>query len=956
MPNREDDFDASFEKYPRKKKVDLSYEEYDSSKDKVIKKNIEKKVVSRKEDTHIKQPPIQKRPSNQNRELNQKKIVRKQLKKKQKYGFGARIKDFFEDAGIGEYLVIFTTVIIIIAAGIILFKWEASKEKETGVEALIPIGQQLSEVAVHSDVLVDTIIASFLGGQEANKVLANLDESVEITATFSSIMRDLKVKFVNKETDALIDGILFKIEIIPPTGDSILVTDENKDGMIYVRDLEPGAYQVICKSVGNVKFSDTPVDVAVKDQLEYQEINIINEVKKESEINVAVEDTAVQEAVVESKLQDTVAWVASTKTAVGDGSGYVEVLKDTITDPSKVASLESAFYKVSTVTNTPTQTPTPTVTATPTVTPTVTVTPTPLPPTYEISVPPISAGDKDKGVEIKVNNLPENQRLTFEWKIDDDSAGIDNRVLIPDAKLTTEGTQIKISCVITRRTDDTNDTLLETKTVTKTITVGPSNDISVTLDKKEATISRTDMEKLKLEATVKKAVSKTDVTWTSSDSKIATVDTTGVVTPVGGGEAIITATTVEAKASDINTYAKATCTVTVSPLTIKITSATVGGKTPESIYVGSKVVLTADFTNRLSTDKITWMTSDATLGTITKNTISTSKDVYTFEALKEGTVNITVESADGLGKDNKKVSVVYQFIVSVDPKKDTTTKLNDNNGTQVYVKDGTEYREAKYADFYTYTKFYVKGAVEYTYTGWQTMADNKTYYFDKKGEKVTGTQVIQGVTYVFSSAGVLSMGDGIIGIDVSKWNGTIDWAAVKASGVNFVIIRCGYRGSTTGSLIVDPKFEQNIQGATNAGLKVGVYFFTQAITEVEAVEEASLALALTSKYKLTYPIFIDSEGSGGRADGLDVTTRTAVLKAFCQTITNAGKKAGIYASKNWYGNKLTMSQLNAYTIWMAQYATAATYTGRYDIWQYSSSGHVGGIEGNVDMNKSYLNY
>lgn len=195
--------------------------------------------------------------------------------------------------------------------------------------------------------------------------------------------------------------------------------------------------------------------------------------------------------------------------------------------------------------------------------------------------------------------------------------------------------------------------------------------------------------------------------------------------------------------------------------------------------------------------------------------------------------------------------------------------------------------------------------------------------------------------------------EGILGIDVSKWNKNIDWVAVKEDGVKFVIIRCGYRGSKTGALVEDPYFRQNIEGATEAGLKVGVYFFTQAVTEVEAVEEASMVLSLTKDYHLDYPIFIDTESAGGRADGLSVTDRTAICKAFCETIASAGEKAGIYASRNWYNTKIKDEQFDTYVKWLAEYREKPLYTGDYHIWQYTSSGKINGIEGRVDLNLGY---
>lgn len=196
--------------------------------------------------------------------------------------------------------------------------------------------------------------------------------------------------------------------------------------------------------------------------------------------------------------------------------------------------------------------------------------------------------------------------------------------------------------------------------------------------------------------------------------------------------------------------------------------------------------------------------------------------------------------------------------------------------------------------------------------------------------------------------------DAVLGIDVSKWNREIDWAAVKASGVQFVIIRCGYRGSKTGALVEDPYFRQNIKGATAAGLDVGIYFFTQAIDQKEAVEEASMALSMVEGYDLKYPIFIDTEGSGGRADSLDVATRTAVCEAFCETIETAGYTSGVYASRSWFYNNVDDEELSDYVKWLAEYREAPLYTGRYEIWQYTSSGTVEGINGRVDLNLSYM--
>ena len=196
-----------------------------------------------------------------------------------------------------------------------------------------------------------------------------------------------------------------------------------------------------------------------------------------------------------------------------------------------------------------------------------------------------------------------------------------------------------------------------------------------------------------------------------------------------------------------------------------------------------------------------------------------------------------------------------------------------------------------------------------------------------------------------------------LGIDVSRWNEDINWDKVKEAGIEYVIIRAGYRGSVTGTLVEDKYFRKNIEGAIKAGIPVGLYFFTQATTEVEAVEEASMVLALCKEYDITYPVFIDTEkaGENGRANELDKKKRTAICQAFCETIRNGGYKAGIYASKNWFENKLDMNILSDDTyIWLAQYGDEVTYDGKYHMWQYTSSGRVLGIEGRVDLNLSFL--
>ena len=198
----------------------------------------------------------------------------------------------------------------------------------------------------------------------------------------------------------------------------------------------------------------------------------------------------------------------------------------------------------------------------------------------------------------------------------------------------------------------------------------------------------------------------------------------------------------------------------------------------------------------------------------------------------------------------------------------------------------------------------------------------------------------------------VNLGNGITGIDVSKYNKDINWEAVRASGIEFAIIRIGYRGSSSGVLVVDPYFMKNLAGAKAAGMKTGVYFFTQAINVTEAVEEASAVTTLVSSQDIELPVFMDVESSGGRADSLDVNTRTEVINAFCRTLENAGYSAGVYLNKRWYESKIDSSALGDWKLWLARYKASEPGI-PCDCWQYTSRGSVEGIIGNVDLDINY---
>lgn len=200
----------------------------------------------------------------------------------------------------------------------------------------------------------------------------------------------------------------------------------------------------------------------------------------------------------------------------------------------------------------------------------------------------------------------------------------------------------------------------------------------------------------------------------------------------------------------------------------------------------------------------------------------------------------------------------------------------------------------------------------------------------------------------------------VYGIDVSYYQGNIDWKKVKNSGVEFVIIRVGYRGyGSAGTLVEDPKFKTYLDGATKAGLKVGVYFYTQAITTAEAKAEAKFVLDRIKGYSLQMPVYYDIESvdyDTGRLDsaGLSKAQKTALCTAFCDTIIKSGYSAGVYANYTWLNYYIDGAGLGKkYPIWLAHYTSNTNYDQRMDMWQYSGSGTVSGISAYTDVNVWY---
>ena len=190
----------------------------------------------------------------------------------------------------------------------------------------------------------------------------------------------------------------------------------------------------------------------------------------------------------------------------------------------------------------------------------------------------------------------------------------------------------------------------------------------------------------------------------------------------------------------------------------------------------------------------------------------------------------------------------------------------------------------------------------------------------------------------------------MIGIDVSTHQETIDWQAVAHSGVEFAILRAGYRGATAGNLYEDDCFAYNIREAKAAGLKVGVYFFSQAINAEEAVEEAEYICDLLDGEKLQLPVFYDWEYLDGRVPQPWDMPMTECAVAFCEAVEEEGYEPGVYFNQDYGYNYLDLREIEDYTLWLAEYGSVPEFPYLYHCVQYTDKGAVPGIEGYVDLN------
>ncbi len=232
-------------------------------------------------------------------------------------------------------------------------------------------------------------------------------------------------------------------------------------------------------------------------------------------------------------------------------------------------------------------------------------------------------------------------------------------------------------------------------------------------------------------------------------------------------------------------------------------------------------------------------------------------------------------------------------------------------------------------------------------------AGNKFLYIPVNKELKPNTLVIDDLIQNEETGRIDYTGhDAYTGVDVSSFQGEIDWDKVKADGVDFVIIRCGLRGYANGRLVEDPNFTANIEGAKAAGLAVGVYFYSQAVDIAEAIEEADMVLELIEPYHVTGPVAIDIEQApdAARTDVLTGEELTDIAVAFCDHVKNAGYDPMIYSGMKYFVRIMDMTKLEDYDKWFCYYNRPLYFPYEIANWQYSKSGTVDGIEGSVDLN------
>ena len=730
-----------------------------------------------------------------------------------------------------------------------------------------------------------------------------------LSLVLTSVEKDLKIKLID-EDETLVKDVPWSVTVADSEGNSSEESDDDLDGIIHMTDVNAGDYTVTLNpndSLADFELPKSAQMVSVKAKVEYKVIaNIKDEIKSEKEVNVAAEDTGGNQAAdveaAPNKLTDTVEYVESTK--IVNGEEYVEAAVDI----SKTAKLEKTgtLLAVAEKIKTTAQSNLGNV---------------------SVLFPLLLTHDED------AHSYPDKPKSDGKGNHTYTCTDPDCNWTKTEPCDTSSADRVCPECGYQQQNQSSN---------TPNETPAEHTTCDFTGEKKPVNATQHTIKCTGCDNTTT-----VDCTF-NADGKCecgnVKVEHKPTYAPNNNGTHRVICSVSGCNQNHNNdsvacTYENGKCKF-CSYKQPDTSSISLSGTATIKVDETTKITASISPTGK----KISGVTlSDSSIASCTYDSTS-----VTVKGLKAGSTKMTVKS------DNGKSADITITVNAKEQEYSDDAQLYDASKNALYVKEGDSYRLAKYRDYLRdkTQKFYRK-VETFLYTGWQTI-DGQKCYFDKNHNKVTGKQVIGGVEYDFGESGTVSAGSGSLGIDVSKYQPSINWAAVKSSGVDYVIIRCGYRGSSTGALIEDPYFKSHIKGAKAAGLKVGVYFFTTAVTEAEAVEEASMCAYLCNGYGLDFPIFMDCESSPRAGyNGMSASQRTAIIKAFCNTVRSAGYSAGVYANKTWLSSYMNAGELSGYKIWLAQYNSAPTYSGKYDMWQYTSKGSVNGISGYVDMNKCY---
>lgn len=430
---------------------------------------------------------------------------------------------------------------------------------------------------------------------------------------------------------------------------------------------------------------------------------------------------------------------------------------------------------------------------------------------------------------------------------------------------------------------------------------------------------------LKISRTSKK------VTWSSSNKKVATVNSNGKVTAIGKGTA-----TIKAKVGG-KTYS---CKITVQSPSLSATKRTMIKGTTYTLKV-SGTTLSKKWSS--SNKKVATVNSNGKITAVGKGTATIKVRI----GGKTYSCKVTVE-APYFSKTSTSVNVTSNVKMPLNGTTKTITYKSSNSNIAKVDKSGTIYGVKAGTAKITATvsgKSFTCSVTVKTVTsvsGWKTICGTKYYYIN--GAPATGLQTINNRKYMFNNNGIITSK---FGIDVSEFQKDIDWEKVKADGVQFAILRCGYGMNQTDQ--DDTRFKKNIAECKRLGIPFGIYLFSYANTLEKAESEADHVLRLVNGYQPTLGIWYDIEDNK-TSGAVEKELLIDIINTFCDKVKKNGYQVGIYASTTWLNKKIDSFITSKYPVWIAQYYSTCEYTGNYKIWQYSSNGAVDGITTKVDYN------